>query len=104
MLWSSSTPCLLRAWLADEDEGLARRLRVHEPQRGRVAGLAEEALAGPDDRGEDHQPVPVDEVVLHQRLPELDAAVDQDVPVHFLPQVGDSLGYVSADHRRVVPL
>jgi hypothetical protein len=47
-----------------EDEGLASRLRVHESQRGRVTGLAEEALTGPEDRREDHQPVLVDEMAL----------------------------------------
>src|SRR5918998_832374 len=100
---SSSIPSLRGAGLVDEDQGLARRLRVHEPQRERLAGLAEEALAGPEDRGEDHQPVLFDEAVLYKRLHKLDASVYEDIPLDVTLQRGDGLGYVAADHRRVVP-
>src|SRR5262249_83124 len=45
-----------------------------------VAGLAEEALAGPEHEREDLQPQLVDEVVLDQRAQELEAAGDDDLP------------------------
>jgi hypothetical protein len=52
-----------------------------------VAGLAEEALAGPEHDRVDHQPELVDEVVLYQRAPEKEAGVDDDVPVQLLLQL-----------------
>src|SRR6266581_3127640 len=51
--------------------------------------LREEALAAPEDDREHHQAQLVDEVVLDQRLHELGAAVDHDVPVLLLLQLGD---------------
>src|SRR5260370_40556377 len=73
-------PCLpIPCWLIDEDgDAVADRLRVDEPQRLFVARVAEEALARPEDDGEDHQPQLVNEVVFDQRLHELGAAVDDE--------------------------
>src|SRR3989442_10925397 len=49
-------------------------LGVEEAHGSLVAGLAEEALAGAEHDREDLQPQLVDEVVLHQRAQELEAA------------------------------
>ena len=54
-----------------------------------VAGLAEEALAGPEHDREDDQPQLVDQVVLDQRAPELVAGGDDDVSVQLLLQLRD---------------
>jgi hypothetical protein len=56
-------------------------LGVHEAQGFLVAGLAEEALASPDNDRKDLQPQLVDEVVLHQRVHEPEAGRDDDFPV-----------------------
>src|SRR6266513_3315911 len=51
-----------------------------------IAGLAEEALTGPEDDRVDLQPQFVDEVMLYQRAQELEAAGDDDVPVQLVLQ------------------
>jgi hypothetical protein len=55
-------------------------LGVEEAHGFLVAGLAEQALAGPVGDREDPQPQLVDQVVLDQRACELKAAGDDDVP------------------------
>lgn len=52
----------------------------------------------------DHDPRLVDEVVLHRRVYEGAAAVDQDLPTGLLLQPGHVLRDVALDQRRVVPL
>src|ERR687897_1312351 len=69
-----------------------------------VAGLAEEALAGPEYDREDLQPQLVDEVVLHQRAYELEAGGDDDFPLELALQPRNRVKHVALDHRRVVPL
>ena len=54
--------------------------------------VREQALPAAEDDREDHQPVLVHEVVLHQRLDELAAAVDQDVAAVGLLQLGHLAG------------
>jgi hypothetical protein len=49
-----------------------------------VAGLAAQAAAGPEHDRDDLQPQFVDEVVLHQRAQELEAAGDDDPRVELL--------------------
>jgi hypothetical protein len=89
-----------------EDEYAVRAdlLRVHEPQIPRLPHVPEEALAFPYDDGADHQPVLVDEVVFHQRPCYLPAAEDEEVLTLLPLQPSDSLGEVTLDQGRVVPL
>src|SRR5580700_4866859 len=68
-----------------------------------VAGLAEEALAGPEHDRVDRQPQLVGEVVLDQRVYELEAGGDDDVPRQLLLQRRDLAHHVALEHRRVVP-
>jgi hypothetical protein len=91
--------------LVDEDgDAITDRFRVRKPQALLLAPVAEEALAGPQDDRENHQAQLVDEVVLDQRLHELGAAVDHDVPTRLLSQLRDVLHHVAPEYRRVVPL
>src|ERR1035438_10372299 len=46
----------------------------------------------------------VDEVVLHQRVHELEAGVDDDVPAYLLLQLRDLVRHVAVPDRRVVPV
>src|SRR5205823_1105119 len=46
----------------------------------------------------------VDQVVLHQRAPELIAGRDDDLSVEFLLQLRDLGHYIALEHRRVVPV
>ena len=62
---------------------------VDEAHRLLVAGLAEEAPAGPEHDREDHQPQLVDEVMLDQRAHELVAGVDEDLAADLLLQLRD---------------
>src|SRR6266436_9755663 len=68
-----------------------------------VAGLAEQALAGAESDREDLQPQLVDQVVLDQRVYELEAAGDDDVPVDLLLQRRDLVKRVALEECRVVP-
>src|SRR6266540_669406 len=88
----------------DDDAVRADRLRLHQAQGGRLASLLEQALPTAQDDGEDHQPVLVDQVVLHQRADELGAAGHQDVAAVPLLEPGDLVDDVVPDHGRVVPL
>ncbi len=67
----------------------------------RTPSSAKSFLPEPSTTGNDHQPVLVDEAARHQRLDELDGAVDEDVA---LVPVAQPSQIVEADHRRVVPL
>jgi hypothetical protein len=57
------------------DEAGRGRRGVDQPHRGRHRALPEEALPGPKDDRSERQAVLVDEVVAHERLHEVDAAV-----------------------------
>src|SRR4029077_1393228 len=71
----------------DEDlHAVANHLGVGEPQSLLVARLAEEPLPAPEHDRVDHQPELVDQIVLDQRLHELSAARDENVPVDLLLQ------------------
>ena len=63
--------CLLRRLVDEDGDAVTDHLRVGEAQALHLAGLAEQALALPEDHREDHQAKLVDEVVLDQRLHEL---------------------------------
>ena len=68
-----------------------------------AAGLAEEALAGPERDREQFQPQLVDQVVLHQGVYELEAGGDDDFPAELLPQLRDLAQHLAPQDRRVVP-
>src|SRR5712691_8037980 len=78
-------------------------LGVEEAHGFLVAGLAEQALAGAESDREDLQPQLVDQVVLDQRVYELEAAGDDDVPVYLLLQRRDLVKHVALEDCRVVP-
>ena len=67
--------------VGEKGQAVTDGLSADEAHRFLVAGLAEQALAGPDHERVDEQPKLVDEVVLDQRAPELIAGVDDDIPV-----------------------
>ena len=102
-----SPAAILRAELRDlvghVDEAVTDGPAAGEADRLLAAGLAEEALAGPDHDGEDEQPQLIHEVVLEQRAPELVAGVDDDVPVQLPLQPGDLLDHVALQDRHVGP-
>src|SRR3989442_5295247 len=68
-----------------------------------VAGLAEEALAGPEHDREDLQPQLVDEVVLHERAHELVAGGDDYFPLNLMLEPPRFLHHVALQYHRVVP-
>src|SRR5262249_27686046 len=63
-----------------------------------VAGLAEETLAVPEHDRVDLQPQLVDEVVLHQRAQELEAAGDDDIPAELLLQLRNLGHHVALEY------
>jgi len=67
--------------VGEEGEAVTDGLGIDEAHWFLVAGLAEEAFAGPEHDRVDDQPQLVGEVVLDQRALELIAGVDDDVPV-----------------------
>ena len=81
--------CASDELVGEEGEAVTDGLGVDEAHGLLVAGLAEEALAGSEHDWEDDEPQLVDEVVLDQRVHELVAGVDEDVPVELLLQLRD---------------
>jgi hypothetical protein len=59
--------------VGEHDDAVTDVLRIDQAHGLLVAGLAEEALAGPEHDREDLQPQLIDEVVLDQRARELKA-------------------------------
>src|SRR5437773_3028512 len=74
-----------------------------EAHRFLVAGFAEDTLACPEDDRVDHQAQLVNQVVLQERVPELEAGGDNDFPVYLLLQLRDFVYHVPLQYRRVVP-
>ena len=89
--------------VGEEDEAVTDGPAADEAHGLLVAGLAEEALAGPEHDREDEQPQLVHEVVLDQRAPELIAGVDDDVSVQLLLQPRDLVDHVALQDRHVGP-
>src|SRR5213080_3253622 len=92
------------ALIGEEDDVALGGPGLDEAHRLLVAGLTEEALAGPEHDREDLQPQLVDQVVLHQRVYELEAGGDDDFPVELLLQLRDLVLHVALEDRRVVPV
>ena len=96
---------LLRlAQTQSRSDAFADDVGLDEAKRLLVARLAEEPLARSEDDREDHHAQLVDEVVLDQRLHELGAAVDDDVGVDIVLELGDLGRDVALEHGGVVPL
>src|SRR5262245_37350647 len=97
-------PCLGRLrWLVDErNDARTERLCVYKSQRRR-APLAKQTLSVPQPNRIDQQPIFIDQVMLHQRADKLATAVDQEVLVGLLLQLGDLFGDVALQ-RRGAPL
>ena len=77
-------------WLVgEEDQAVTDGAGVDEAHVFRAAGLAEESFASTEHERVDHQPQLVDEVVLYQRVHELKAGIDDDVPVNLSAQRRD---------------
>ena len=95
---------LLRFRLVDEqDHAAGEGARVHQAQVVGVDLIAEEMLPAAEDDREQHQPILVDEVVLHQVCDELCASIAGDVPAGLALQVRDLLDQVSADEAGIGP-
>src|SRR3954451_6108747 len=90
--------------VGEKGEAATDRLRIDEAHGLLVAGLAEEALAGPEHDREDDQPQLVDQVVRDQRAPELVAGRDDDLSVQLLLELRDLGHDVALEDCRVVPL
>src|SRR5947207_11006116 len=79
---------------ADHDPGGGDRA-VDELQRGGDGAVREQALARPDDEGEDPQTLLVDEAVAHERLDQVPAAMHLEPWPILLLERGDPFGRVS---------
>src|SRR5437667_4610028 len=102
--WRPLTPLGVPDRLVGEvGDAALEGLSVEEAHGFLVAGLGEQALAGPGGDREDLQPQLVDQVVLDQRAYELKAAGDDDVPVYVLLQRRDLVKHVALEDCRVVP-
>src|SRR3954462_5717875 len=96
--------CLPDDLVGEKDEAVTNRLGVAEAIGLFVAGLVEEAPAGPEHDREDDHPQLVDQVMLDQRASEPRARADEDLSVQLLLQPRDLLHYIAVEDRRVVPL
>jgi hypothetical protein len=69
-----------------------------------VAAFGEEPRASAEHHREDPNAQLVDQVVLHQRVQELNASGNVDLAGELLLQRGDLVDHVPLQDRRVVPL
>jgi hypothetical protein len=102
LMGGSRTPLSTQRWLGVSDglvgedgQAVTDGAGVDEAHVFLAAGLAEEALANTEHERVDHQPQLVDEVVLYQRVHELEAGIDDDVPVNLSAQLRDRIYYVA---------
>src|SRR5215217_1963412 len=89
--------------ISENDDSRTERLRIDELQRRLVDPDPEETFPASYNNRKDHEPVLVDEVVLHQRVHKIAAAEDQDVLTGLLLQPGHFLRDVPFDQPRIVP-
>src|SRR5207245_4909199 len=78
-----------------DDDARGGGLAVDQPQAGRDGTVAEQPLAGAEQDGVDPQEVPVDQVVLEQRLDQLAARVDLDLRSVLLLEPAVLLGPIA---------
>src|SRR5215471_2624924 len=95
---------LARRLVRTDDDPGAGDLAVHELQARRDGAIREQALARPDDQGEDPQAVLVDEAVAQQRLDQVAAAMHLQLRAVALLERRDALGGVPLDQDRSAPL
>src|SRR5919202_5033155 len=86
---------LARPLVRRDDDARSGGLAVDQPQAGRDGAIAEQALAGTEQDGEDAQEVAVDQVVLDQRLDQLAAPVDLELGAILLLEPADLLGHIA---------
>ncbi len=67
----------------DHDTG-GRRLNADEPESGECTAVGEEAAPRSQNQRVDQEHVLVDEVAPHQRLDQLSAAEDHEIPARLL--------------------
>jgi predicted ATPase len=82
-----------------QDRARARHFALGKPKRLRRAAVAEEPFAAAHDNWVDHQPILVDEVVLHQRLHEPRAADHVEVSAVLLLQREHGLCDIARQQR-----
>jgi hypothetical protein len=68
-----------------------------------IDAFERKALATAQDNRVDRDPVLVDQAVVHQRIDQVGAAGDQDVPARLVLQPPDLVCDVAAEERRVLP-
>ena len=89
--------------VGQQDDAGVERPRPDEPEVRNVALVSEQAFPAPEHDREEHDPQLVHQVEFQQRIDELGAAEDQDVPVGPLLQSPDLASEVAPDDLRVVP-
>src|SRR3979490_2792785 len=92
-----------RRELQDHDSG-GERLGVGQLESPRIDPFRKQAPALAEDDRVQHEPVEVDQVLLHQRIEELGAAGQQEVFTGHLLQLADFLRHVSVDQLRSRPV
>src|SRR5437899_10609598 len=78
-------------------------LVLNEAHRFLFTALVEQALPSSKYDWVDHQAQLVHKVVLHQRVPELEASGDKDFALCLALQLRDLVDHVAPYYRRVVP-
>src|SRR4051812_2067880 len=90
--------------VSEEREAVTDGRGLDETHRGLVTRLAEEALARTEHDREDDQPDLIDQVVLHQRAPELITGRNDDLSVQLALQFRDLVHDIAREDPRVVPV
>src|SRR5215469_1518565 len=93
----------LRLAVGQHDYFGADAERLHERQVTGNRAVPEQPLARADQHRVDHEPVFIDESVLPQRVDKRCTAVDKDVAVVLLLELGHLKGDVARDDRAVPP-
>lgn len=90
-------------FVRQQDDPRCERTRFAEPHIGDRRLRTEQALPATQDHRVDRDPVLVDQAVVHQRIDQVGAACDQDVPTGLILQLSDFDRDVAAEKDRVLP-
>ncbi len=71
-----------------DNNARTEHLCIYQLQNPLLAPVSEETLSAPQDNGVNHEPVLVDEVMLHQRADKVSTASDQDILARLLLEPG----------------
>ncbi len=88
----------------DNDAVRSNRLGIHQLHARLLTAVAKQRPAAPEHDREDHQAVFINQVMLHERLHELDAAVDEDIPARLLAKRNDASLKIAPQQFRVGPI